>query len=167
MLSNTKPASFSNHGLILGVPATNIITTSPSDQWFDNYAGTDRSIKAPGVSLSDHIIDKNLRIGGLLTPTQIINRQGTQAALQNFVGDALTEYNEIIVCGIPNMVMPFGGRTGPLQLLGTFIQTRMNGTLPGFYEGSQGNFKLVETAAMACARRHSVPLLYLPNPALG
>jgi hypothetical protein len=164
LLSDTKPMSFSNHGVILGVPATNIITTSPTDQWFDNYAGTDRSIRAPGVSMSEHIIDKNLRIGGLLTPTQIINRQGTNAAMES--GDEMTLYNEIVACGIPNMAMPFGGRTGRLRLLGTFIQTRMDGTLPNFYFDSQGDAKLVEAAAMACARRYHVPLLYLPTTAI-
>ncbi|ADV84423.1 hypothetical protein [Terriglobus saanensis] len=161
-----KPDSFSNHGVILRVPKENILTTSPTDQWFDNYAGTDASVRAPGVTLVDHIIDKSLRIGGLLTPTQIITRQGTPGAIANFAGADLTSYNEIVVCGVPNIKMPFGGGTGPLQLLGVFIQTRMDGTLPNFYFGSQGHFLRVETAAMACAVVNNVPLLYLPNPTL-
>jgi hypothetical protein len=38
VLSSKKPIAFTNHGFILEVPENNILTTSPSDQWFDNYA---------------------------------------------------------------------------------------------------------------------------------
>jgi hypothetical protein len=75
VLSSTKPICYSNHGLVLRVPKNNIISASPTDQWFDNYAGTAKSVKAPGQSMAKHIAEKNLKIGGLLTPDEIVRLQ--------------------------------------------------------------------------------------------
>ncbi|WP_143747050.1 hypothetical protein [Chitinimonas sp. BJB300] len=165
VLGSTKPIAYSNHGLILGVPQNNVLSTSPTDQWFDNYAGTSQSTKAPGQSMAKHIAEKNLMLGGLLTPDQVVMHQGTMGAMQHCAGTALTQHNEIVVCGIAGQPLPHG-MTGNLRLLGVFIQTRMDGTLPDRYLKSQGPSHSIEMAASACARNYRVPLLYLPTTQL-
>lgn len=165
VLASRKPIAYSNHGLILHVPENNVLTASPTDQWFDNYAGTKQSVKAAGQSMAKHIAEKNLMIGGLLTPDQVVDRQGTAEAMQHFAGAAQTQHNEVVVCGLPNQPLPHG-MTGQLRLLGVFIQTRMDGTLPDHYVKSQGQAKKIELAVAACAKNYHVPLLYLPTPNL-
>ncbi|MGQ5525500.1 hypothetical protein ACUHMQ_19880 [Chitinimonas sp. PSY-7] len=162
VLSSTKPIAYSNHGVILGVPQNNILSTSPTDQWFDNYAGTSQSTKAPGQSMAQHIAEKSIMLGGMLTPDEVILKQNTPAAFQHFAGAALTRHNEIVVCGVAGQPLPHG-MTGVLQLLGVFIQTNMDGTLPPIYFRSQGKSQDIERAASACARQYQVPLLYLPT----
>lgn len=167
VLSDTKPLAYSNHGLILSVPANNIITTSPTDQWFDNYAGSGspKSTKAEkGHSMAQHIADKNIRIGGLLSPDEVIQMQNTQGAMQRSAGTSLTKHNEIVVCGKIGEIMPHG-RTGVIQLLAFFIQTKMDGTFPKYYFKSQGDSDVIRLELEEAAKKHWRPLLYLPTDA--
>ena len=162
VLSSTNTVCYSNHGLILSVPENNVLTTSPTDQWFDNYAGTARSTKAPGQSMPQHIGEKTVMLGGMLTPDEVVQKQGTPAAMQHFAGAAQTQHNEVVVCGVPGQFLPHGV-TGQLTLLGVFIQIRMDGTLPDRYMQSQGKARDIEMAVRACATNYHVPMLYLPT----
>jgi len=162
VLSSRNPVAYSNHGVILRVPENNVLTTSPTDQWFDNYAGTSSSTKAPGQSMAKHIAEKNIMLGGLLTPDEVVGRQGTPEAMQHSAGAAQTQHNEVVVCGVPNQPLPHG-TTEALELVGVFIQTRMDGSLPDVYMKSQGRAKQIELAVVACARNYHVPMFYLPT----
>ncbi len=164
VLSSQKPRAYTNHGLILGVPVNNILSASPSDQWFDNYAGTDKSVKAtPGHSMAQHIIEKNLMIGGLLTPQQIVRMQGGAEARDHSAGTSLTEHNEIVVTGLAGQPLPFG-TTGSLTLKAYFIQTKIDGSFPSTFYRSQGKPTEIETVLKKHAKHFNVPLLYLPAP---
>lgn len=163
VLSSTNPICYSNHGLILGVPENNVLTTSPTDQWFDNYAGTNQSVKAtPGHSMPQHVAEKTVMLGGLLSPDEVVQKQGTPQAMQHYAGAVQTQHNEVVVCGVPGQPMPHGA-TGQLTLLGVFIQTKMDGTLPQRYVQSQGLSTNIEQAVQACANARNVPMLYLPT----
>lgn len=173
VLSNKKPIAFTNHGLILEVPENNILTTSPSDQWFDNYAVSkkhldekgrpEKSVKADnGHTMAEHIIDKTLRIGGLLTPDEVIDRQGTPAVVNHFCGATPTSHNEVVICGIPDQSLPCG-KTGKIRLLGVFIQINMDGTFPDYYKKSQGPRAKIRQDLHQCAHVFKVPMLYLPT----
>jgi hypothetical protein len=162
VLSSQKPICYSNHGLILSVPQNNVLTTSPTDQWFDNYAGTDRSVKAQGQPMALHIAEKTLVIGGLLSPDEVLAKQNTPQAMENMAGAAVTKHNEVVVCGLAGQKLPYG-LTGALTLLGVFVQTKMDGTLPVDLVKSQGRSADVVQALTACAQQYHVPLLYLPT----
>jgi hypothetical protein len=162
VLCNINPVAYSNHGVILEVPQENILSTSPTDQWFDNYAGTPQSIKAKGQSMAAHIAEKNILLGGLLTPDEVAAHQGTDRAMDYSAGTARTAHNEVVVCGVPGQPLPHGS-TGQLRLAGVFIQTRMDGTMPEIYPKSNGTARQIELAVSACARNYHVPLLYLPT----
>lgn len=167
VLGSTNPRAYTNHGLILRVPANNILTASHTDQWFDNYAGTDRSTKAQDQSMAQHVADKNLRLGSLLSPDDVVRLQGTNGAesIDRMAGTTLTEHNEVIVCGRSGQHLPHG-RTGPLLVVGYFLQTRMDGTLPDVLMKSQGPSDLIRVAIADAARQNFLPLYYLPNPHL-
>lgn len=164
VLSSTNPRAYTNHGLILRVPANNILTASHTDQWFDNYAGTDRSIKAPGQSMASHIGEKNLRLGSLLSPDELVRLQGTNGveSIERMAGTTLTEHNEVIVCGVGGQQLPYG-RTGAISVIGYFIQTRADGTWPEHLTKSQGRSADVHTAISNAARQNNLTLYYLPN----
>jgi hypothetical protein len=162
VLSSDKPVAFSNCGLILYVPENNIITTSPTDQWFDNYAGTAKSSKAEGQSMAQHIGEKTIRIGGLLTPDNVLAKQNTPQAMDHYAGAVQSKYNEVIVTGQPNQPMPYG-RTDYLHLLGFFLQTNMDGTFPEKYIKSQGDSNIVRLCVTEAAQRLNVRVLYLPT----
>jgi hypothetical protein len=163
VLSSAKPMSYSNHGVILAVPPANVLTTSPTDQWFDNYAGTPQSVKATkGHTMAQHIGEKNVMLGRMLTPDEVVAHQDTPQAMDFFAGAASTKHNEVVVCGVPGQPLPHG-TTESLQLLAVFIQTRMDGTLPEAYPRSHGSARAIELAVSACARNYHVPMLYLPT----
>ena len=162
VLSSRKPIAYSNHGLILEVPENNILTTSPTDQWFDNYAGTDKSQKAPGQSMAKHIIEKNLLIGGLLTPDEVVERQNTPTVINHHCGAVPTKHNEVVICGKENEVLPYG-KTGRLRLLAVFVQINMDGSFPDFYSKSNGRRAEIRQAVRKCADTFKVPMLYLPT----
>jgi hypothetical protein len=163
--SSDKPTSYSNHGLILYVPENNVITTSPTDQWFDNFAGTSKSTKAPDQSLAQHIGEKTVAIGGLLTPDNVIAEQNTLAAMNHMAGTSVTAHNEVIVCGVPHYPMPYG-RTGLLSVLGLYLQIKTDGTFPSKYLKSKGDVDIIRLAVEDAGRRLGVPVLYLPDPEL-
>lgn len=165
ILSDSKPKVYSNHGLMLGVPQNNILTTSPSDQWFDNYAGTNKSVKSPKKTMGEHISDKTIRHQGLLTPDEVILHQGCQSAEDYHSGTAITEHNEIVVCGIPDISLPHG-ITGKLRLLGVYLQTKMDGSLPDKYNKSQGSSQEVMMDVVECSYNCQVPIFYFPTPYL-
>lgn len=169
VLNSRKPVVYSNHGIIVRVPPNNVLTTSFTDQWFDNYAGTNKShkVRLQGQSMAQHVGEKNIRLGGLMSPDEIVNMQGAGGieAMQRSAGNNLSDYNEIVVCGVPGQPLPHG-MTGSLQLAGVFIQTKMNGALPEVYYKSQGSAKQIEMAVRACAKNYHVPMLYLPTHVL-
>ena len=169
VLGKAKPTAYANHGLILRVHKNNILTTSPYDQWFDNHAGSYReltegytSAKASGQTLAEHTAEKNMVIGGLLTPDEVIAEQGTGNIMSHFAGAAATAHNEIVVCGIPNLRLPHG-MTAALGLLGVFLQINMDGTFPLRYRKSQGAPADIDKAVRDYAVLKNVPLLYLPT----
>lgn len=165
VLGHTKPICYTNHGVIMSVPANNVLTTSPTDQWFDNYAGTDRSTKAIGQSMPKHIAEKSVTLGGMLKPTEVMAKQDTPQAMDHFAGASITKHNEVVVCGVAGQPLPHGV-TGALRLRGVFLQTKMDGTMPQIYMKSQGPSNLIEAAVKQCAKKFNVPLLYLPTNTL-
>jgi hypothetical protein len=58
-----------------------------------------------GHTMAEHIIDKTLGIGGLLTPDEVIDRQGTAAVSNHFCGTTPTDHKEIVICGIPEIAL--------------------------------------------------------------
>lgn len=173
VLSNKKPVAFTNHGLILEVPENNILTTSPTDQWFDNYAvgakellekgRPEKSVKAADShTMAQHIMEKSLFIGGLLTPDEVIDRQNTPANSNHNCGAVPTKHNEVIVCGRPDEILPHG-KTGKVRLLGVFVQIYQDGSFPDFYFKSSAKRAEIRQAVRKCADTFKVPMLYLPT----
>jgi hypothetical protein len=148
LMGHEHPYSHSLQGLILRVPMNNILITSPRDVSFPNYALSlhDPARGAATPVMADEIIRIAAEEGGLRTPSDVLRNSGHH------------HYNEIDVCGKPDIPLPHG-RTEPLALLGVFVVTDMTGTmmvLPQFRD------QYLEIA-QASAFNNNVPLLYLPK----
>lgn len=172
VISTQKLLPYSNYGLILRVPKNNILTTSPTDQWFDNYAGTARAKEyKPQVPdspqgrglFADQVHDKNLMIGGLLTPDEVLQFTGSQDAIGHMAGAALTAHNEVIVCGRPGAPLHHGV-TGAIEVAGAFALVARDGALIERKVGHAHYAKIKPDTLdrlRRMARQQNVPLLYL------
>jgi hypothetical protein len=164
VMTDQNPRAYTSHGLILSVPANNVLSTSPTDQWFDNYAGTQNAVKVSfeGQTMSQHIAEKSIRLGTLLTPQRVADLTGKQAALPFMAGTGQTKHNEVVITGLGGQPLPYG-TTGAISLRAYFMQTKMDGTFPDRYARSQGVPTTIEEDLKKYARARNVPLLYLPT----
>lgn len=112
--------------------------------------------------MAEHIIEKNLLIGGLLTPDEVVDRQNTDTVINHHCGAVPTKHNEVVICGKAGEVMPHGV-TGKIKLLGVFVQINMDGSFPNFYFKSKGQVNDIVWAVSNCARKFRVKMLYLPT----
>ncbi|WP_144290167.1 hypothetical protein [Ideonella sp. A 288] len=147
LIGNEHPYTHSMQGFIFRVPMNNILVTSSRDMAFPNYQPSVHRLGAQGqAALADEIIRIAAEQGGLRTPSDVIH------------GSAAHHYNEIVVCGRPNVKLPHG-TTELLTLLGVFVCTTMAGAL--HVRGDLGQ-RFLELASQS-AFNNNVPLVYLPK----
>ena len=154
LVSSVRPFSYAPQGVILRVPPNNILTTSASDQFTRTHAPSIHEMRASPEQyagqpiLADHIAELNMLAGGLRTPAEVLLRP-----------PAGTFYNEVVVCGVAGVPLPHGV-TERLTLLGLFIATGRDGSIPDF-----GASSAMERVAVLerCSATFGVPLSYLPR----
>jgi hypothetical protein len=179
VISDMYPYAYARVGLIMKIPKNNIITTSPVDQWFDNYAGSARSTKGNKTDdptsivgrsmMASHIAIKNLAIGRMLTPSEIVIFSGNVRSHDYRNAHNDTKHNEIIVCGKAGQPLPHG-MTGRIEVIGLFVLVKRDGRP---YDKIWYNFTKNAVAGSvpqatldkytAASRALRLPLLYLPS----
>jgi hypothetical protein len=147
LMSNTNCHSHDPQGVILRVPENNILAASPTDVAVQNYAPAFDPNNPGAVTITDNLMDVAARTGGLRTPDYL---------LQNI--RAFPYYNEVVVCGRPNVTLPHGS-TGAMTLVGLFMLTDANGDI----RGNAGDRQAREMRVRACSLNYHVPVLYIPN----
>jgi hypothetical protein len=156
LLSNQKPFTYFVQGVILRVPAVNVLVTYHADLMSKPREESVHKPKFLKHTFAEEIHELAMASGGeLLSPAEIIQKQGLTSPS---VG-VRSLYNEILVCGTSGVPLPWGV-TGPLKLVGVFMQTDKKGDLLRPFDAPQ-RLK----ACQDCAKRFHVPLLFLPNAA--
>lgn len=164
VISDQKPWPYGCMGLILRVSERNILTTSPTDQQFQNHIGTKYGRtdleKTGGLNnqfkLSHHVGEKNSEYGGLKTPTEILAQQGTSPD-----GTYVTKHSEIVVVGRPGV--DFGaGATMQIGVPALFLRVDHRGEVYKARTMSEVGVRAIKMMEYY-AQHHGIPLLRIPD----
>jgi hypothetical protein len=147
LMSNVNVHSHDPQGVILQVPANNILAAAPTDVAVKNYAPAFDPNNAGALTVTENLIDVAARTGGLRTPDYL---------LQNIRG--YPYYNEVVVCGRAGVPLP-QGLTGAMTVVGLYVLTDVNGEM----RGDPTTRGARELRVKACSRNYHVPVLYIAN----
>lgn len=152
LMSRSNPFAHDPQGLILSVPAFNILAASPTDVAVLNKAASFHGLTRAGeISISENLLDVAIRTDGLKSPDFLVQNRR-----------AYPYYNEVVVCGRSDVPLPHG-RTGVINVVGLFVLTDPAGVIrPALRPGAE-RLQILQTAA----RTLGIPLLYIPNNANG
>jgi len=158
LLNNRKPFTYFPQGLIFKVPANNVLVTYQADLMSvlrENSAHGPTYVKQ---TFAEEITELSMASssGQLLSPASVLAKQ--DPSLQRPSIGVKSKYNELLICGKAGVPLPHG-QTGSLKLNGLFIAIKKNGEIAGAPYNAEERHK----ACKNLARRHNVPLLYLPN----
>ena len=147
LMSNHVAHAHDPQGVILRVPANNILAAAPTDVAVQNYAPGFNPAQPGNVTITENLMEIAVRMGGLNTPAHLN---------QNPRG--FPYYNEVVVCGRGGVPLPHGVTT-PIVPVGLFMLTDNNGVINGGAADRQAR----ELRVKACARQHGLPVLYIPR----
>ena len=147
LMSQNMTHSHDPQGIILRVPANNILAASTTDVGVLNYAPGFDPTAPNALTITENLMDVAMRSGGLRSPAHL-----------NANARGYPYYNEVVVCGRSGVPLPHG-LTGQMVPVGVYLLTDMDGDI----RGNQATQMERELRVRTCARNHGLPMLYIPN----
>lgn len=147
LMSNHVAHSHDPQGVILRVPANNILAAAPTDVAVQNYAPGFNPAQPGNMTITENLMEIAVRVGGLSTPNHLN---------QNPRG--YPYYNEVVVCGRGGVPLPHGMTTA-ITAVGLYMLTDAAGDLRGGVDTRDARRARVKE----CGRKHNLPVLYIAN----
>lgn len=161
VMSNEKPYVYNSipQGIIFRVPINNILVTHNTDLMTALHLGSVHTVGKGGRTYAEEILElitaTSVKSGGVEAPTTLLKR--TAPPNDTPTVGIVSRYNEVVVCGKPDVPLPWGV-TGKLKVAGFFMLMTKGGTLLQAYDAPK-RLKAMQKHSDRIGR----PLLFLPN----